>query len=175
MEELPIPHNRWTRGAIYEQLLPMRVYKSQKTHTSAEGEVRCRVCGKAPESMAHILSGCRPLAQSNYLSGHNAALKVLFFELLYDERVVDEIPSWYSPDKPKPVYEPENVKAYWDVPIYTNQQEVRCNRLDAGSVNHECKRVVTLEMSCPWVACGLTIKTERMRRRPLSTDPFAGN
>ncbi|PFX27360.1 hypothetical protein AWC38_SpisGene7932 [Stylophora pistillata] len=70
----------------------------------------------------------------------------------YDlEGFIDEIPPWYSPDKPKPVYESENVKAYWDVPIYADQQEVRCNRVDARIVNHMCKRVVTLEMSCPWV------------------------
>ncbi|PFX13882.1 hypothetical protein AWC38_SpisGene21994 [Stylophora pistillata] len=136
---------------LYEQLLPTRVYTSQKTHTSGEGEVRCRLCGKAPESVAHILSGCSALAQSKYLSRHDAALKVLFYELLYDEGFIDEIPPWYSPDKPKPVYESENVKAYWDVPIYADQQEVRCNRVDARIVNHMCKRVVTLEMSCPWV------------------------
>ncbi|PFX32844.1 Retrovirus-related Pol polyprotein from type-1 retrotransposable element R2 [Stylophora pistillata] len=136
---------------LYEQLLPTRVYTSQKTHTSGEGEVRCRLCGKAPESVAHILSGCSALAQSKYLSRHDAALKVLFYQLLYDEGFIDEIPPWYSPDKPKPVYESENVKAYWDVPIYADQQEVRCNRVDARIVNHMCKRVVTLEMSCPWV------------------------
>ena len=76
--------------------------------------MRCRLCGKAPESVAHILSGCSALAQSNHFSRHDAALKVPFYELLYDEGVIDEIPPWYSPDKPKPVYESENVKAYWD-------------------------------------------------------------
>ena len=90
------------------------------------------------------------MAQSNHFSRHDAALKVPFYELLYDEGVIDEIPPWYSPDKPKPVYESENVKAYWDVPIYADQQEVRCNRVDARIVNHKCKRVVTLEMSYPW-------------------------
>ncbi|PFX15536.1 D-inositol 3-phosphate glycosyltransferase [Stylophora pistillata] len=134
------------RAAIANASIP-----SQETHTSGEGEVRCRLCGKAPESVAHILSGCSALAQSKYLSRQDAALKVLFYELLYDEGVIDEIPPWYSPDKPKPVYESENVKAYWDVPIYADQQEVRCNRVDARIVNHMCKRVVTLEMSCPWV------------------------
>ena len=49
------------------------------------------------------------------------------------------------------MYESENVKAYWDVPIYADQQEVRCSRVDARIVNHKCKRVVTLEMSYPWV------------------------
>ena len=63
------------------------VYTSQKTHRSAEGEVVCRLCGKAPE----ILSGCSALAQSRYLSRHDAALKVLFYELLYDEGLIDEI------------------------------------------------------------------------------------
>ena len=91
------------------------------------------------------------MAQSNHLSRHDAALKVLFYELLYDEGVIDEIPPCYSPDKPKPVYESENVKAYWDVPICADQQEIRCNRVDARIVNHKCKRVVTLEMSYPWV------------------------
>ena len=67
---------------------------------STEGEVRCRLCGKAPESVAHILSGCSALAQSNHLSRHDAALKVLFYELLYDEGVTDEIPPWYSPTSP---------------------------------------------------------------------------
>ena len=101
--------------------------------------------------MAHILSGCSELAQSKYLSRPDEALKVLFYELLYDEGLINEIPPWYSPDKPKPVYESENVKAYWDVPIYADQQEVRCNRVDARIANHKCKRTVTLEMSCPWI------------------------
>ena len=82
--------------------------------------MRCRLCGKAPESVANILSGCSVLAQSKYLSRHDAALKVLFYELLYDEGVIDEIPPRHSSDKPKPVCESANVKAYWDVPIYAN-------------------------------------------------------
>ena len=76
---------------LYEQLIPTRVYMSQKTHSSAEGEVICRPCGKAPERVAHIPSGCSALAQSKYLSRHDAALKVLFYELLYDEGLIDEI------------------------------------------------------------------------------------
>ena len=82
--------------------------------------MRCRLCGKAPESVAHIFSGCCALAQSKYLFRHDAALNVLFYERLYHEGLIDEIPTWYSPDKPKPVYESENVKAYWDVPIYAD-------------------------------------------------------
>lgn len=65
-----------------------------------------------------------------------------------------------------------NVKAYWDVPIYAHQQEVRCDRVSARVVNHECKKViVTLEMSCPWVNNWKRKDEEKI----LSTDPFFGN
>ena len=63
---------------------------NQKSPTSAQGEVRRRLCSKAPESVAHILSGCSALAQSKYLSRHDAALKVPFYKLLYDEGLIDD-------------------------------------------------------------------------------------
>ena len=50
VEYLPNIHNR-------------RVYVSQKTHTGSEGEAMCRLCGKAAESVAHILSRCSVLAR----------------------------------------------------------------------------------------------------------------
>ena len=109
---------------LYEQLLPTRLYACQKTHTSLESEAWCRLCGKAPESVAHILSGCGALAQSKYLSRHDLGL-------------TDEVPPWYTPAKPKPVYESDDVQAYWDVPVFADHEEVRCNRVDARIVNHK--------------------------------------
>ena len=55
-----------------EQLLPTRLYASQKTQTSSDEQLLhdpvlgawCTLCGKAPESVAHILFGCGALAQS---------------------------------------------------------------------------------------------------------------
>ena len=44
----------------------------------------------------------------------------------------------------------EQVEAWWDVPVYADHQEVRANRVDARVVNHENKKVMTIEMSCPW-------------------------
>ena len=48
---------------LYEQLLPTRLYACQKKHTST-GEVMCRLCNKAPGSVAHVLAGCTALAQN---------------------------------------------------------------------------------------------------------------
>ena len=89
---------------LYEQLLPTRLYASQKTHTDTTGEVMCRLCNKASESVAHVLAGCTALAQNKYTTGDNAALKILFFEILQDLGLVDSVPPWYSPLKSKPVY-----------------------------------------------------------------------
>ena len=127
------------------------MYACQKTHTDMTGEVICRLCNKVPESVAHVLAGCTALAQNKYITRHNVALNTLFFEILQDLGLVDSVPPWYSALKPKPVYEANNAQAFWDVPLFAKHQEVGANRVHARIINHESKRVVKLEMSCPWV------------------------
>ena len=136
---------------LYEQLLPTGLYACQNTHTDTTGEVMCRLFNKAPESVTHVLAGCTVLAQNKYTTRHTAALKILFFEILQDLGLVDSVPPWYSPLKPKPVYESNNAKAFWDVTLFAKHQEVyRTNRVDARIINHMSKRLISLEMSCLW-------------------------
>ena len=136
---------------LYEQMLNTRIYQSKKTKTARERDVQCRLCGKAQESVAHILAGCSALAQSKYLHRHNCVLKILFFEMLHDLELVDTVPPWYSPIEPKPVYESADAQAFWDVPLYADDVVVRAKRIDARVVDHKRKNVTILEMSCPWV------------------------
>ena len=136
---------------LYEQMLPTKVYSCHKTGTTPANDTTCRLCGKGTESMAHVIAGCSALAQSKYLERHNAALKVLYFELLRDLKLVDEVPPWYSKIQPKPLYESQDVQAFWDIPVYAEHNEVRANRVDARIVNHRERTVSTIEMSCPWV------------------------
>ena len=136
---------------LYEQLLPTKLYTKEKTQTPTDGEVLCRLCGKVAESVAHVLAGCSSLAQTKYLYRHNAALKILFFELLREHGLIEEVPPWYSPVMPKPAYQNTTSEAFWDIPIYAEHNEVRANRIDARLVSHERKEVCTIEMSCPWI------------------------
>ena len=69
---------------IYEQPLPTRLYAIHKTQASPTNDPTCRLCGTAPESMAHVLFACPPLAQTKYLARHDAVLKVLFFDIIED-------------------------------------------------------------------------------------------
>ena len=83
---------------LYQQLLPTKIYQQYKTKTSNNTDVKCRMCGKAMESVPHVLSGCSALAQSKYKTRHDATLKVLFFDLLCDMRLIESAPSWCSPE-----------------------------------------------------------------------------
>ena len=160
---------------LYEQLLPTRLYASQKMGTDLTGVVTCRLCDKVPESVPHVLAGCTALAQNKYLTRHNAALKTIFFEIVYDLGLIASVPPWYSPVKPKPVYESDSAEAFWDVPVFAVHEEVTANRVDARIIDHQTKRVITLEMSCPWIT-NRTKKTagEDLKVRPVKMGTKAG-
>ena len=53
---------------LYQQLLPTKVYSTKKAKTSGDSDVRCRLCRKGQESVAHVLTGCSALAQAVYLT-----------------------------------------------------------------------------------------------------------
>ena len=81
------------------------------------------MCTKELESVPHVLAGCSALAQTKYMSRHNSAPKILFFEILRERGLIDKIPPWYSQVDPKPLYENEKHKAFWDVPSTRKTQK----------------------------------------------------
>ena len=114
---------------LYQQLLPTKIYQQYKTKTSNNTDVKCCMCGEAAENVPHVLSGCGALAQSKYKARHDAALKVLFFDLLSDVGLIESVPSWCSPETPKPGYKNDRASAFWDIPVYAEKTEVRANRI----------------------------------------------
>jgi len=97
------------------------------------------------------LSGCGTLAQSKYKARNDAALKVLFFDLLCDVGLIESAPSWYLPETPKPEYKSDQASTFWDVPVYAEKTEVRASRIDVRDLDKQ-KKMLLLEMSCPWMA-----------------------
>ena len=81
---------------IYEQLLPTRLCAIHKTQASPTSNPTCRLCGTAPESMAHVLSACPALAQTKYLARHDTVLKVLFFDIIEDLGLIEALPHQLS-------------------------------------------------------------------------------
>ena len=102
--------------------------------------------------ICHMCWQAARLSHTNkYLSRHNAALRVLFFEKLRDLELIDAVPPWYSLVDPKPVYESQEAKAFWDIPVYAEHSHVKQNRVDAWFIDFKKKEVVALEMSYPWM------------------------
>ena len=64
--------------------------------------------------------------------------------------VTSEVP-WFSKTQPKPMYENERAIPYWDIPLYAGNPHVKVNRIDTTIVDKENKKVLVIEMSCPWV------------------------
>ena len=136
---------------LYEQLAPTGIYTSHKTKTP-QGNVSCRMCGKVAETIQHVLAGCSALAKTKNMERHNASLKVaLFFWKCKDLKVIDSVPPWYCPVKPKPVYESSDAEAFWDVSVCAENTFVKAYRVDARFVDHKAKQVWAVEMSCPWI------------------------
>ena len=107
------------------------------------------------------------MAQSKYLERHNAALKVLYFELLRDLKLINEVPPGYSPVQPKPLYENCDAQAYWDILVFAEQREVRANRVDARVINHRNKTVTTIDISCPLIESRNKKYEETLKYGPL--------
>ena len=98
-----------------------------------------------------MLAGCSALAQNKYLSRHNAVLKTIFFEMLKVMKLANTVPPWYSSKVPEPLYESAEAQAFWDVPVYAEYNHVKANRVDARFMDHKNKKVMAVEMSCPWI------------------------
>ena len=72
--------------------------------------------------------------------------------MLKDLELISEVPPWYSKIQPKLSYENGSVQASWDVLAYADNTEVRANMIiDARIIDKEQKRVLAIEMSCPWL------------------------
>ena len=84
-----------------------------------------------------MLAGCLALAQSKYLARYNAALKLLFFEMLRDLQLCEGVPPWYSPVAPKPLYESPDAQAFWNIPMFAEHNHVRSNRVDVRVIDHK--------------------------------------
>ena len=97
-----------------------------------------------------MLASCSALAQNKNFARHNAALKVLFWEMLRELQLSDTVPRWYSPAVPKPIYESPEAQADWDISVFAVSEQVKQNRVGARFIDHEKKKVLAVEMSCPW-------------------------
>ena len=83
-----------------------------------------------------------------YICDFKRLLIIIIVTIMKDLDWVTTAPRWYSLEQPKPLYKNDKGKAYWDVPVFAENVDVRNNRIDARVINKEKKKkVYLLEMS----------------------------
>lgn len=113
----------------------------------------------------NVLAECGAIMQSKYEERHNNVLRILFFKILTNyELVPREDRAWYKPIKPKPVFEDEQVRALWDIPLFAEKTEARANRIDVRIIDKKEEKVILIEISCPWID-NRVVNTEEKTRK----------
>ena len=65
--------------AIQEQAITTR-YIKKHIHRTTDKDT-CRMCNTMPETISHVISGCRILAATSYLKRLNSVAKIIHLEL----------------------------------------------------------------------------------------------
>uniref|UniRef100_A0A1X7VKC9 Reverse transcriptase zinc-binding domain-containing protein n=1 Tax=Amphimedon queenslandica TaxID=400682 RepID=A0A1X7VKC9_AMPQE len=92
----------------------------------------CQLCKEAGESVYHIISECKKLAQKEYKRRHDGVARFLHWELCGKYKL-QRTEKWWE-HQPEGVMEPSDVKILWDVMI-------QCDHL----IEHRKPDIVVLE------------------------------
>ena len=49
------------------------------------------------------------------------------------------------------MYDSDDAKAFWDIPVFAENQELGANRIDVRTIDRKKRQVIALEMSCSWI------------------------
>ena len=119
------------------ELKPTRVYAQipvRQTKLTPCGEC----VGKVPESFAQVLARCSSLAQTKYMTRHNASLIELYFD--GNAKLADSSPPWYSARCTC-----QTTLKHTEMFLFTQSTHM----VDWRFVNHKEMSVVAVKMSCP--------------------------
>ena len=130
--------------AAQDDVLHTRWYQNRILKNSSL--LMCRECGKAMETVKHILNMCEPKGFSLYKERHDRAILIVLWRRLKEYGFKQEEP-WYQLEA-KPVYENRSVKILWDPSIPTDD-EMTERRPDLVVEDRLCKSIFIIEMSVP--------------------------
>ncbi|XP_062829348.1 zinc finger protein with KRAB and SCAN domains 5 isoform X3 [Anolis carolinensis] len=109
-----------TEGLIFaaqEQAIRTNAIKA-KIEKSAD-DPKCRLCKEADETIDHILSCCKKIAQTDYKQRHNYVAQMIHWNLCLKYHL-PAAKNWWD-HKPAKVLENEHAKILWDFRIQTDK------------------------------------------------------
>ena len=154
--------------AAQEQALRTR-FTSSKVD-GEEIETHCRVCGDQIETIPHIVSGCKKLAQTRYKTRHDKMGLRVYWELCkkYGVSCTDK---WYReiPDEVR-FNSDRSVEIWWDRRVLTSTQ-MEHNQPDVVVLDHSNRECIIIDFSVPWDKNVAMKEDEKLERyRPLAQE-----
>lgn len=132
--------------AIQDRVIPTRNYQKYIMKIPDIKDV-CRRCGDSSETIEHIISGCRILAEREYLRRHNNVAKIIHQELAIKHHLFkNRTPNFlYSPYA---VLESDRIKITWDRSVLTDKR-IPANRPDIIFTNKVNNETYIIDIAVP--------------------------
>ena len=112
---------------------------------------KCRLCGERDETVAHIVSECKQLAQNEYKKcRHDKVAAMLHWSLCQQYGFPCTEKSYeHVITKEMRVLENDEVKVLWDFPIQTDEK-LEHNRPDTAIVKKKKRTCMLIDVACPF-------------------------
>ena len=115
----------------------------------------CRLYKSHPETISHIVSGCKCLAANKYTFRHNQICKYLHWQILKD--IGYEVTANWVHHEPMQTCSWKGIQILWDVPIITDKK-VKCNRPDILVHDTNTRKCTIIDVAVP-VCTNMVSKT----------------
>ena len=126
--------------AVRTNLVKAKIDKTQEDST-------CRMCGKAEESINHLLSECSKMAQKEYKRRHDWIGRKIHWEVCR-KYGLDTKDRWYE-HEPQSVCENEEYKILWDFSIETDHV-IEARRPDMITVEKKNNKCQIIDFAVPF-------------------------
>ena len=135
-----------TLMAAQEQAIRTR---SIKHHIDKENiSPLCRICGEREETVAHLISECKNLAQKQYKQWrHDKIAQVIHWQLCKDYNL-EHAEKWYD-HRPQVTVENDKVKTLWDMKIQTDKV-LEHSRPDIVVLEKDQRICKIIDVACPF-------------------------
>lgn len=107
----------------------------------------CRKCNSSPETIQHITSACKAIAQTDYKHRHDQVANIIHQRLAHQQKLITSIEPYYK-YKPDSVLENTAAKLYFDRAILTDRT-IHYNRPDITLVNKIDKTAYLIDIAVP--------------------------
>lgn len=133
--------------AIQDQVINTRGYRKHILKESQLPDDRCRKCRLQAETIQHITSACKLLAQTDYLHRHNQVANIVHQKLALKHKLTDSKEPYYK-YVPQTVLENTTHKLYFDRAIITDKT-IHHNRPDITLIDKQKKTTFIIDVAIP--------------------------